>query len=154
MGRGGLSAHPQRHRSGVRGGIRGRWSRTRAPSLGRAGCVVAGAIGDARPDQRVGLHTEVDDDGCVIDLHRPFQHCVDVLGTVTRQTHAAECLSQQGEVRDQASTPGSPQIHVAEPVVVVEGLQLPHHPRDWLLMIATLIGILLIAQVASSWFVI
>ena len=69
-------------------------------------------------------------------------------------------LGELDEVGDAGAGLGVPsasagvQHGVGEPPVVEEGLPLADHPRAPLLMMATLIGMLLRAQVASSWLVI
>src|SRR6478752_5481936 len=88
--------------------------------------VVADTGGDHRPDHRIRVHDEVDDDRAVVDLQRLLDHRVDVLLLLRPQPEAAVGLGQLDEVRDPLVAAGV-QVGVGVALVVEQRLPLPHH---------------------------
>ena len=107
-----------------------------------------------RPHHRVAVDDEVDDDRAVVDLHGLRDRRVDVLRALAAQADAAVGVGELDEVGDPAADArcagrcwSSARCRTASATgAPCRGCEL--------LMIATLIGMSLMTQVASSWLVI
>src|SRR3954454_15280978 len=89
--------------------------------------VVAHAGGHHRPDHRIPVDDEVDDDRHVVDGHGLLDRGIDVLGPLAPQTDAAVGVGELDEVRHPATARGGVQVGVRVTLLVEERLPLPDH---------------------------